>query len=438
MPLETPKTPFRNYTEVNFDGIVGPTHNYSGLSPGNVASAENEGRISSPLAACIQGLNKAYMLAQLGVPQAMLPAQERPYLQHLYTLGYRGTPEEMIGEVDKTTLSNLYSTSSMWTANAATVAPSVDTRDGRIHVVPANLHYQFHRSLEAIATMATLQKMLGDIATMHTPLPGHVQFGDEGAANHMRFAPEHGEPGVHLFAYGTDGKSGPKKNPARQTRVTSEALARLLQIRPDRVVFAQKSPEAIDAGVFHNDVISTNNGLVWLLHEAAYTDTKRVVDDVQQAVRGDLYVAMAKTKDLSLDDVVHSYVFNSQIVTLPDGSMILIAPTEAQKNPRARAFIEKTLSDPKCPISKMEYVDLGESMRNGGGPACLRLRIVMSETEKQQVRGRVFLDDALYGELIGWAKRNYRDRMIPDDLRDPNLLRESTKAMRELRHILKI
>lgn len=432
--------------EINFDGLIGPSHNFSGLSPGNHASAENKDKESNPREACLQGLNKAHKLSRLGVPQAMLPIQERPSLEYLHSLGYRGKVEDILREVDASTLSNVYAVSSMWTANAATVAPSTDTRDGQMHIVPANLHYQFHRSTEAQTTMATLEKIFGGMARVHNPLPGHVRFGDEGAANHMRFTAGQGEPGVHLFAYGTDGVTnkegklvnGPQINPARQTRVASEALARLLDIPTERVVFAQTSPHAIDAGVFHNDVISTNNESTWLLHEQAYRDTPRVISDVRQALGSNLFVSMAKTENLSLKDAVESYVFNSQIVTLPSREMIMIAPMEAQQNPRSRAFIEKTLSDPKCPISRVEYVNLKGSMNNGGGPACLRLRVTMSDVEKQQVRGRVFLDDALYGELTEWAKRNYRETMLPKDLRDPNLVTESLRAFSELQKILQL
>lgn len=432
--------------EANFDGLIGPSHSYSGLSPGNVASETNKDMPSSPRAACLQGLEKAYKLAKLGVPQAVLPIQERPSLQYLTALGFQGRLQNILEEVDALTLANIYAASSMWTANAATVAPSTDTQDRRMHIVPANLHYQFHRSTEAKPTMETLEKVFGGMATIHAPLPGHVRFGDEGAANHMRFTPAYGEPGVHLFAYGTDGitnergelVNGPKIKPARQTLAASQALARLLNIPLKNVVFAQTSPQAIDGGAFHNDVISTNNGLTWLLHEQAYVDTPRVISDVQQAVGSDLFVAMAKTEDLSLTDVVESYVFNSQIVTLPSGEIILIAPREAEQNPRSRTYIEKTISDPKCPISRVEYVDLQQSMRNGGGPACLRLRVVMSDVERQRVRGRVFLDDALYGELTAWAERNYRETMLPKDLRDPNLVMESLRAFTELKKILEL
>ena len=50
--------------EINFDGIVGPSHNYAGLSFGNLASTRNAGQVSQPRAAALQGIDK--MRANLG------------------------------------------------------------------------------------------------------------------------------------------------------------------------------------------------------------------------------------------------------------------------------------------------------------------------------------------------------------------------------------
>ena len=44
--------------EFNFDGLVGPTHNYAGLSVGNVASTSNSNLIAKPKEAAKQGLQK--------------------------------------------------------------------------------------------------------------------------------------------------------------------------------------------------------------------------------------------------------------------------------------------------------------------------------------------------------------------------------------------
>ena len=49
--------------EFNFDGLVGPSHNYAGLSFGNVASFSNVKSASNPKQAALQGLAKMRALA---------------------------------------------------------------------------------------------------------------------------------------------------------------------------------------------------------------------------------------------------------------------------------------------------------------------------------------------------------------------------------------
>ena len=60
------------YFEANFDGLVGPTHNYAGLSVGNVASLNNAKNTSNPKQAAKQGLAKMKALADLGMVQGVL------------------------------------------------------------------------------------------------------------------------------------------------------------------------------------------------------------------------------------------------------------------------------------------------------------------------------------------------------------------------------
>ncbi|MEE9452218.1 MAG: N-succinylarginine dihydrolase, partial [Gammaproteobacteria bacterium] len=127
--------------EVNFDGIVGPTHHYGGLAADNVASKKHALQISNPKAAAKQGLEKMTFLIRLGLKQALLPPHERPNLAFLKRLGFSGTPEKILCnafKADPKLLTAVYSASSMWAANAATVSPSVDCKDRRIHVTPAN------------------------------------------------------------------------------------------------------------------------------------------------------------------------------------------------------------------------------------------------------------------------------------------------------------
>lgn len=430
--------------EVNFDGLIGPTHNYAGLSPGNIASASNAGGVSKPKAAALQGLAKMNTLRSLGLTQGVLPPQQRPDLGALRAIGFSGDDEKVLKdahESDPTLLAAIWSASSMWAANAATVSPSIDCADGRVHMTPANLISNYHRSLEHPTTTRMLRMIFRDEDRfcVHDPLPSQMRYADEGAANHVRFAPTHGEPGVEMFVYGFDREDpagGARKYPSRQTRAACEAIVRMHQLDPTRVVYTRQHPDAIDAGVFHNDVIATGNERVFLYHEQAFATSRSLVTDIASPMGEPLVLIEAHDTEFTLEDAVGSYLFNSQIVTLPDGSMALIAPLETQENPRVHAFVEQMIASKDNPINAVHYLDVRESMRNGGGPACLRLRVVLNEEELQAVHPGVILTDALSAELESWVNRFYPDELSSGDLLDPRLVLSLTDALDALTQIL--
>lgn len=432
--------------EVNFDGIIGPTHNYAGLSPGNVASASNAGGTSSPKAAALQGLSKMKFLMDLGLTQGVLPPQQRPDTDALRRIGFTGDDEKILRDArdaDPTLLAAVWSASGMWAANAATVSPSPDTADNRVHMTPANLVSNLHRSFEAETTTRALRMIFKDESkfTIHDPLPAQMRFADEGAANHVRFAPTHGEPGVELFVYGVtahDPSMTTRKFPTRQSRAACEAIARLHRLDPARTVFARQHPDAIDAGVFHNDVIATGNERVFLFHEQAFAMSSSLMTDLAGplADAGGLTLIEAQNTDFSIDDAVKSYLFNSQVVTLPSGSMCLIAPIEANENKPVAAFIQRMVADPSNPINRAEFLDVRESMRNGGGPACLRLRVPLSDAELAATHQGVILTDALHARLVEWVEGHYPDHLTADDLIDPHLARRCQDTLDELTRIL--
>lgn len=423
------------HREVNFDGLIGPTHNYAGLAMGNIASARNAGAAANPRAAVLQGLAKMRAVAGLGLTQGFLPPQDRPHLPTLRALGFSGPPRAMVEAAAKTSpdlLANLYSASSMWTANAGTIAPSPDTADGKVHLTPANLASNFHRSIEAETTARVLKHVFADeeFFTHHPVLPGGVHFGDEGAANHGRLARDHGGKGVQVFVYGVDGA----KFPARQKRRASEAVARAHRLDPARVVFVQQGRAALDAGAFHNDVVSVANGSVLFAHEESFEDREGALAAIR-AVAPFVDIVEAPKAAVSLSDAISSYLFNSQLLSLPGGEMALVLPKEAEENARVKAFIDETLAR-NNPINRALYYDVRESMRNGGGPACLRLRVVLSERELGGVDQAFILDDLKIAALEAWAQSHYRDRLAPDDLRDPALMEESFAALDALTALL--
>lgn len=431
--------------EVNFDGIVGPTHNYAGLSFGNVASSSHGGQSSSPRQAALQGLEKAWALTQMNLKQGIVPPQERPHIPTLRNLGFSGSETEVLGQVAKESPQLLAATSSascMWVANAATISPFADTRDGKTHMTPANLSSMFHRSIEPPTTSRVFQAMFNqDSFVHHAPLPAGPSFSDEGAANHTRFCNEYGEQGVALFVYGddlVDKGAGPKKFPARQTLPACKAIARSHGLSHEKVVYARQNPAAIDAGVFHNDVIAVGNQGLLFHHELAFAKRDEVYSQLDAAMGRALdYIEVPSTK-VSLSDAVRSYLFNSQLLSVPGKSgATLIVPGECEEVAAVHEYLQ-WLESESALINEVCYFNLRQSMNNGGGPACLRLRVVMSEDQIANTAPRILLDEALYSELRAWVERNYRDSLAAADLQDPALLSECRTALDELTQLLKI
>jgi len=431
--------------EINFDGIVGPTHNYAGLSYGNMASMSHKRSISNPRAAALQGLEKMKFLHDLGVKQAVLPPHERPHLPTLRRLGFGGSDADVLTAVrdkDPTLLAMASSASAMWTANAATVCPGADSADGKVHFTPANLVSTFHRSLETRTTQRMLKRIFGDESRFvhHEPLPCGNNFSDEGAANHTRLWSGGGGPGVQIFTYGRDVTDPPDtKFPARQTLQASQAIARLHQLKPLSTLFFEQTPQAIDAGAFHNDVVCVGHQNVLLIHGAAWEPQPialRQIDEAFKMTSGEgLHVIEIGDAQVTLANAIRSYLFNSQLVTLADESVALIAPIECRENANVRKTIEEIITA-RNPISTVHYVDVRQSMNNGGGPACLRLRVILSAQETAAMHQGVMFSDSLCDALSRWIHKHYREKLGSEDLADPKLLEESRAALDELTKLL--
>ncbi|MCG0455475.1 N-succinylarginine dihydrolase [Enterobacter cloacae complex sp. ECC445] len=429
--------------EVNFDGLVGLTHHYAGLSFGNEASTKHRFQVSNPKLAAKQGLLKMKALADAGFPQAVIPPQERPNVAVLRQLGFSGTDEQVVEKAGTQTphlLSEASSASSMWVANAATVAPSADTLDGKVHLTVANLNNKFHRATEAETTERVLRAIFNHDAhfAVHSALPQVAMFGDEGAANHNRLGGDYGEPGLQLFIYGREegGHAAPARYPARQTLAASQAVARLNQVNPSQVVFAQQNPHVIDQGVFHNDVIAVSNRQVLFCHEQAFAHQEKLLATLHERVRGFTPVQVP-TEAVSVQDAVETYLFNSQLLSRDDGSMMLVLPQESRDHQGVWRYLTELVKADN-PIDELRVFDLRESMANGGGPACLRLRVVLTQDEMQAVNPAVMMNDTLFARLNDWVDRYYRDRLTQADLVDPQLLREGREALDALSTILQL
>ncbi|ABC28784.1 Succinylarginine dihydrolase [Hahella chejuensis KCTC 2396] len=433
--------------EVNFDGLVGPTHNYSGLSYGNVASETNIRDVSNPKEAAKQGLRKMKALHDMGFKQGVLLPQERPDIATLRRLGFTGSDREVLLQAAHQApvfLGAVASASCMWTANAATVSPSADTTDGRVHFTAANLNAKFHRSIEHPTTTRILQGIFNNdqYFAHHKALPPTSQFGDEGAANHTRFCKNYEDKGVELFVYGRvafdENAPRPMKYPARQTLEACQAVARLHGLADSSVVYAQQNPAVIDQGVFHNDVIAVGNRNVLFYHEQAFLNTSQMLTELEGKLQGCLLKAVkVSDSEVSVADAVSSYLFNSQLLSLNDDDMMLVVPHECRDNPNVKAYLDDLVTR-GGPIKRVEVFDLKQSMKNGGGPACLRLRVALTEAELAAVHPHVMMSDGLFDTLNAWVDKHYRDRISQQDLADPQLLTECRTALDELTQLLQL
>lgn len=398
--------------EINFDGLIGPSHNYAGLSLGNLASAKNAGGVSAPRTAALQGLEKMRANLKHGLVQGLFLPHDRPNAAWLAQLG------TMPADAEPYLLANASSASAMWAANAATVSPAPDTLDGTCHVSVANLMTMPHRSHEWQATLAQLHRAFaGPQFSVHGPVP--PPFGDEGAANHMRLCAHHAAPGVEVFVYGVPG--GPF--PARQHREASRAIARRHQV--NRALFVAQSDEAVAAGAFHNDVVAVANEHVLFAHEQAFAEKQTFFDNLRRALP-EVEIIEVPGDRVSLADAIQSYLFNAQLVTLPEKGMALILPTEAQDNPRVWAWLQELVAG-NGPIRQLLPVDVRQSMANGGGPACLRLRVVC---DPAHVDPRFLLDNAKIDQLCEIVTRYWPDSIDPADLANAALWQDIRTARR--------
>ncbi len=393
-------------TEINFDGLIGPSHNYAGLSPGNLAATNNAGKVSQPRAAALEGIAKMRANIALGLTQGILLPLARPdhgWLDSLATNYAEAAPHLQ---------AQALSASAMWAANAATVSPAPDTADGLCHLSVANLVTMPHRSHEWAGTLAQLRVAFADPAfVVHGPVP--APFGDEGAANHMRLCTEHGAPGVEVFVYGVSG--GPF--PARQHREASASVARRHRLDPARILFVAQSEAAIAAGAFHNDVVAVANEHVLFTHELAFEDKDAFYRDLRERLP-EVEIVEVPAARVSLADAVSSYLFNAQLVTLPSGGMALILPEEARDNHAVWTWLQEMVAG-NGPIRHLEVVDVRQSMANGGGPACLRLRVVCDPVA---VDPRFLVDDAKLDRIAAIVAAHWPERIDPSMIGDPALV----------------
>lgn len=428
--------------EINIDGMIGPTHHYGGLGVGNLASQSHSLQASNPRQAALEGLAKAKLVSELGIPQFVWLPPQRPNLKLLQSFGFRGSVHEQIKEAFMTAprvLSAAFSSAFMWAANSATVTPAVDSLDNRYHFTPANLVSSLHRFNEAMERKSDLENTFSifDFHQHHDPLPYCVSLRDEGAANHMRLSDPIGEMGFNIFVYGEDdspqagthsaqseeGRQAFKKFLPRQTKLASATIARHHRLNPDTTFFLKQHPAAIEAGVFHNDVIATSHENVLLHHEFAFIDADEELNRLERTFESrtgkQLIRVMVPNSTVSLEDSVQSYLFNSQLLTpQPSGSnlqsshqksprLIFLCPMQCQQTASVKHFLDTFIASTDNPVDEVRYVSVGQSMAGGGGPACLRLRVSADQRTLDQLPPFGRLTNQLYDALVAVVEKHY-------------------------------
>ncbi len=436
-----------NAHEVNFDCLVGPTHHFGGLSLGNLASTKNKARLSNPKKAALQGLEKMRWLFERGFVQAILPPHERPHMKSFKNLGFVGDDATILHNAQQKlpeVFASLCSSSAMWAANAATVSPSSDSSDDKVHISPANLITMFHRSIEPDFAFRVFKLIFRDEQhfVIHPPLPAHDLFSDEGAANHSRLCPRHQASGVQLFVYGKESTyvtQKTKRFPARQSKLANIALAERHRLSPDAFINIEQNADAIDHGAFHNDVVAVANESVLLCHEQAFKEQAKTLDLIRAHYRrvcaGEPTIIEIANELLPLEDAVNSYIFNSQLLSKPEGKMLLLAPTECITNDRAKSAIQHII-DHNQVIDEVQYFNVSESMANGGGPACLRLRVVVNEDEFAKILPSVIFSHHVYASLKKAIERYYVDELTAEHFFSQQFLDDNKRALEEISAIL--
>lgn len=433
------------FVDAQIDRIVGPTHHFGGLGVGNVASQNHAGQISNPRAAALQGLDKMRLVAGLGVPQLILPPQPRPDFTLLKALGFSGSPAEMLKSAlseDPVILSAAASCSAMWTANAATVTPSCDTDAGCPVLTVANLSASLHRSIESTHTLKDIASLFRSGFDVRPALPGGAPMRDEGAANHMRLSGSDGKSGLNVFVYG-DGPPEPQCHWPRQTKAAGQAIARSHGLQESDVFHFKQHPKAIDAGAFHNDVVAMSHQDLLIHHELAfapesYQEIERLERRFENVIQKPLRILTITSNELKLDDAIKTYFFNSQIVTASQSGntkWTILCPVQVQQNPVTHELVNRLCAEQI--FHAVHFVDLGQSMDGGGGPACLRLRVPLSEQEFGHLATSALWTESRDSDLRAIIKERYPSELKIADLADIEICQKALETQEVIAQCLR-
>ena len=423
--------------DANFDGLVGLTHNYSGLSQADQQDGPNKDRVAHPRQAALESLNKMRGLMNLGLRQGVLPPHERPAIGFLRDLGFSGS-DHRIWEKAWTQAPRYAraaaASASMWASNSATVSPSADCANGLLHISVANLNAALHRSIEAEASERVLRRIFADETAfrVHGPLPATAGFCDEGGANHFRLSAGQGAQGIEVFVYGRGERP-------RHSLETCQALARRHGLAPARVIFASLSDAAQKAGAIYSDLVAAAHENVLLFHAEAFYNSEVLKAEIHDKAR-DLFEPVLleiSSKEVSLSDAVKTCFFNAQMLRFPYASRLsFIAPREVRENNQTADLAADLRRRSNGLIDAPMFAEVHQSMRAGGGPSSMALSFELTTGEAAAINAGFFLTPKLSDALEDWINTHYRAELSPADLSDPLLIDETRTALDELTRIL--
>jgi succinylarginine dihydrolase len=198
-------------------------------------------------------------------------------------------------------------------------------------------------------------------------------------------------------------------------------------------MFVEQSEEAIAAGAFHNDVVAVANEHVLFAHEKAFADRSALVVNCERLVPGFELVEVPDA-EVPLADAISSYLFNAQLVTPPDSEMTLVVPEEARETPSVWTWLQRHLVG-NGPIRRVQVVDVRQSMANGGGPACLRLRVA---ADADRVDPRFLVDEAKLDRLSAVIAQHWPEEIANADLTSESLIGTVERARAALLDALEL
>ena len=177
-----------------------------------------------------------------------------------------------------------------------------------------------------------------------------------------------------------------------------------------------------------------NTASLMVVHEQSFIPEHQEQVRRYLTERNDVQYYEVKQDELSVADAVSTYLFNSELLETAPGKFTLIAPSECSNHAGVARVVERLQG--QGALDTVHYLDVRESMRNGGGPACLRLRVVLTPEQERAMHQGVVYNPEMHNRLAGWVTTHYRDRLVFDDLRDPELVRELDRAYNELEGLL--